>query len=119
MLFKSLLTLIAAGTVAGGAFHAELKSSMPAKNSTGPSPAKVTLTFTEDVNVTVSAISILRSDSMEVAKLVVKATSDAATIEGAVTKSLNPGKYLIRYRTASADGHAVRGTFGFTVAAKP
>jgi methionine-rich copper-binding protein CopC len=119
MLFKGLLALLAATTVASGAFHTELKSSMPAKNSSGASPTKVTLTFTEDVNVAVSAIAILKSDSTEVAKLLVKATSDAATIEGAVIKPLAAGKYLVRYRTASADGHAVRGSFGFTVAAKP
>lgn len=119
MLFKGLLALLAATTVASGALHTELKSSMPAKNSSGPTPAKVTLTFTEDVNVAVSAMAILASDSTEVAKLIVKATADAATIEGAVIKPLVAGKYLVRYRTASTDGHAVRGTFGFTVAAKP
>jgi methionine-rich copper-binding protein CopC len=118
MLFKTLLTLATAGTIATGVFHTELKSSTPAKNSTGPSPAKVTLTFTENVNAAVSAISILKSDSTEVAKLVVAATPDSATIEGAVATPLAAGKYLIRYRTASADGHAVRGTFGFTVTKK-
>lgn len=118
MLFKTLLTLATAGAIATGVFHTELKSSTPAKNSTGPSPAKVTLTFTENVNAAVSAIAILKSDSTEVAKLVVGTTPDSATIEGVVTTPLPAGKYLIRYRTASADGHAVRGTFGFTVTKK-
>ena len=118
MLFKTLLTLLAAGTVAGGSFHTELKSSTPAKDSSGLSPTKVTLTFTENVNVAVSSITILKADTTEIAKLVVAATPDSATIEGAVATPLKAGKYLIRYRTASADGHAVRGTFGFTVTKK-
>lgn len=115
MLFKSLMTLLTAGAVATGAFHTELKTSTPAKDSRGGSPTSVTLTFTEGVNVAVSAIAILKADSTEVAKLVVKPTKDAATIVGAVTTPLAPGGYIVRYRTASNDGHAVRGAFAFTV----
>ena len=118
MLLKALLTIVTAGTIATGVFHTELKSSTPAKSSTGPSPTMVTLTFTENVNAAVSSIAILKADTTEVAKLVVAATPDSATIEGAVVTPLKAGKYLIRYRTASADGHSVRGTFGFTVTKK-
>lgn len=117
MLFKAMLTLAAAGALATGRFHTALKSSTPSKGSTSPSPAKVTLTFTEGVNSAVSAISILKPDSTEVAKLVVKATKDATTIEGAVPQPLAAGSYIVRWRTASNDGHAVRGVFVFTVAA--
>jgi methionine-rich copper-binding protein CopC len=115
MLFKLLLTVTTAGALATGLFHTELKSSLPAKGAKVPSPAKVTLTFTEEVNVAVSAISILKADSSEVAKLVVKATKDDETIEAVVPKLLPPGGYIIRWRTASDDGHAVRGAFAFTV----
>lgn len=117
MLFKSLLTLLTAGAVSTGAFHTALKSSTPEKNSRGGSPGLVTLTFTEGVNAAVSAIAILTPDSSEVAKLVVKPTANAATIIGTVTKPLLPGSYIVRYRTASNDGHAVRGAFAFTVTA--
>lgn len=119
MVFKSLLTVAAVASLATAPrFHTALKWSDPAKDSSVVSPAKVTLTFTEGVNAGVSAISILKTDSTEVEKLAVKAGKDAATIEGAVAKPLAPGKYVIRWRTASADGHAVRGAYGFTVVAK-
>lgn len=96
-------------------FHTALKSSMPARGSTVPSPAKISLTFTEGVVVAQSAISILKPDSSLVEKLVVKATQDPATFEAAVTKTLAPGKYLVRWKTGSDDGHVVRGVYGFTV----
>lgn len=115
MLFKTLLTLATGALLAGGLFHTGLKSSLPARDTKVASPATITLTFTEGVNAAVSAISILKSDSSEVAKLVVKPTKHAATIEGTVAAPLAPGGYIIRWRTASDDGHAVRGTFAFTV----
>lgn len=117
MLFKSVLTLLTAGALSAGVFHTSLKSSTPEKNSTGGSPSSVTLTFTDGVNAAVSSVAILKPDSSEVAKLVVKATKDPATITAALEKPLANGGYIVRYRTASNDGHAVRGAFAFTVSA--
>ncbi|MGH7524828.1 MAG: copper resistance CopC family protein [Gemmatimonadales bacterium] len=96
-------------------FHTVLKASSPARNATVAAPTSVSLTFTEKVNPALSSISILKRDSTEVEKLVVKATSEPARIEGAVKTRLAPAAYLIRWKTVSADGHVVRGTFGFTV----
>lgn len=96
-------------------FHTALKSSLPARGSTVPSPAKVSLTFTEGVVLAQSGISILKADSSVVEKLVVKGTGDPATFEGAVTKPLAAGKYIVRWKTGSDDGHVVRGVYAFTV----
>ncbi|MEO5797827.1 MAG: copper resistance protein CopC [Gemmatimonadales bacterium] len=117
MLFKSFLAVITAGALSSGFFHTALKSSTPAKDSKGASPLSVSLTFTEGVNAAVSAISILKSDSTEVAKLVVKPTKDDETIVAAVVKPLPVGAYIVRWRTSSDDGHAVRGAFAFSVTA--
>jgi methionine-rich copper-binding protein CopC len=109
-----LLTLtLAAGTF----FHTALKSSVPAKGASVHAPARISLTFTEKVILAQSSISVLTGDSTLVEKLVVKGTSDPATIAGAVTKHLTPGKYVVRWKTASDDGHVVRSAFGFTVTA--
>ncbi|MEP6590894.1 MAG: copper resistance CopC family protein [Gemmatimonadota bacterium] len=116
---KLLLTLTTAGVLATGWFHVELKSCLPGKNSRATSPAKVTLTFSEEVNAAVSAIAILRADSTELTKLVVKPSTNAATIEAAVPTKLPAGNYIVRWRTASDDGHAVRGTYAFTVLQAP
>lgn len=101
--------------VAASFYHTALKSSSPAKDAIVPAPATVSLTFTEKVNAALSSIIILKTDSSQVEKLVVKATSDPARIEGAVTTKLAPARYLIRWKTVSADGHVVRNVFGFTV----
>jgi methionine-rich copper-binding protein CopC len=99
----------------GTLFHTALKSSLPAKDASVAAVPTVTLTFTEGVVLAQSAISILKPDSTLVEKLAVKGGSDPAVIIGAVTKPLAPGKYLVRWKTGSDDGHAVRGTYGFTV----
>lgn len=109
--------LIATILAAGSFFHTALKSSNPAKGAVviSPAPAVISLTFTEKVNAALSSISILKADSSEVEKLVVKPTSDPARIEGAIRTRLAPARYIVRWKTVSADGHVVRNVFGFTV----
>jgi methionine-rich copper-binding protein CopC len=116
---KAFLTVGAVVSIATATmFHTELKSSIPAKNSSGPAPTAVSVTFSEAVKVAVSSLSILKSDSTLVEKLVIKEKADAATFGAPVTKPLTPGKYLVRYRTVSDDGHAVSGYIPFSVVAR-
>ena len=98
-------------------FHVELKTSSPARNSVGPAPTRVTLTFTEAVNVALSRITILTADSVTVEKLVIKEKKEAATFGAPITRPLAPGRYLVRWSTATDDGHAVRGVIPFSVVA--
>lgn len=107
--------LLAVFLAAGSFFHTALKASKPAKDAVVAAPTEVSLTFTERVNAALSSIIILKADSSQVEKLVVKATSDPAQIEGAVSTRLVPARYAIRWKTVSADGHVVRGVFGFAV----
>ncbi len=99
-------------------FHAELKSSIPARGAAVHSPATVTLTFTEEVNRAGTVIQIMHADSSEFARLVVKSTKDPVTVTAAVPKPLPPGNYFIKWRTvASDDGHSSSGTVPFRVIA--
>lgn len=107
------VVMVATATI----FHVELKSSIPARNSSGPAPAGVSLTFTEDVKVAVSRIAILHADSSLVEKLMIKEKKDAATFGGPITKPLAPGKYLVSWATMSDDGHAAKGFIPFVVVA--
>lgn len=112
---NSLFTLAFALTAL---FHTALKSSIPAKGTTVPSPTRVSLTFTEPVNVNLSTIVIMKPDSIAVVEsLIVAKGPAAATFMAPVIKALLPGKYLIKWKTASDDGHAVRGIIPFTVSA--
>jgi methionine-rich copper-binding protein CopC len=116
---KLYFTLGAVVSIATAAmFHTELKSSIPAKNSSGPAPTMASVTFSEDVKVAASSLSILKTDSTLVEKLVIKEKAMAATFGAPITKPLAPGKYLLRYKTVSDDGHAVGGNIPFTVVAK-
>lgn len=116
-MLKLSLVAGAAALLTAGAFHLSLKSSIPVKDSTlSASPAKISLTFSEAVDAKLVGISILRSDSTEVEKLTVAATKDPATVEGAVKTPLHAGKYLVRWRASSDDGHVVRQVFAFSVA---
>jgi methionine-rich copper-binding protein CopC len=112
-LMWSAIVTVAAAPV----FHTELKSSSPARNSSGPAPTSVSLTFTEEVKVAVSRIAILTADSALVEKLVITGKKDAATFGAPITKPLAPGKYLVSWATVSDDGHAVKGFIPFAVVA--
>jgi copper resistance protein C len=96
--------------------HLELKSSVPERDAILSAPPTVaTLTFTAKPNLRLSTIVILRSDSTEMMKLKVVPTKDPNSVRGDFSRPLPPGRYIVKWRTASADGHAVRGAYGFTV----
>lgn len=110
-----LNSFFAIALAVGSFYHAALKASSPARNAVVAAPTSVSLTFTEKVTAALSSISILKADSTEVEKLVVKPTTDPARIEGAVKTKLTPARYIVRWKTVSADGHVVRNGFAFTV----
>ena len=111
---NSLLTIAFALT---SLFHTALKSSIPAKGSVVASPTAVSLTFTESVNVKLTTIAVMKPDSSVVEVLVVPPGPSTEHVGATVTKPLVPGKYLIKWKTASDDGHVVRGMIPFTVSA--
>ena len=109
---NALLTITLALT---SLFHTALKSSIPAKGATVAAPTAVTLTFTESINVNLTTIAITHADSSVVEALVVPKGVASEKVAAPVTKPLAAGKYLIKWKTASDDGHVVRGAFAFTV----
>jgi methionine-rich copper-binding protein CopC len=117
MVSKLLLTL--SGSLALPAaflFHTELKKSFPERDAMLKAPPEeVVLTYSGRVNAKLSAISILRPDSTEVMKLVVEKTPDAKVLRATMTRPLPPGRYVVRWKTGAADGHVVRGAYGFSI----
>lgn len=113
---RSVLAVGAAVVLSAAAFHLSLVSAIPGKGETlASAPSMVTLTFSATVNVRVSAISILAPDSTEVAKLVPRAAAKSTVVEADVPRRLPSGRYIVRWRTAAADGHVIRGSYGFTI----
>jgi methionine-rich copper-binding protein CopC len=98
-------------------FHAALKSSIPSRGAAIPSPAMVSLTFSEAVTTNLTTIAIVKPDSSVVETLVLKHGVPMATITAPVTHVLAAGRYMVRWNTASDDGHVVRGMIPFSVTA--
>lgn len=112
-----LILSIAAGVPAAGiAFHNHLKKSIPAADEAlAASPQEIRLWFAEKPETRFSNISLLKADSSKIAIDSVKATDDSLSVVAAVPAKLGAGKYLVRWRTAGTDGHAVRGIYAFSV----
>jgi copper transport protein len=97
--------------------HAELASSDPAANASLPeSPERLTLTFTEPIDLVSARIAVLDNRQAEVAGLGAIGVDAAGTTATVPLPVLEPGIYTISYQVTSAtDGHVTTGIFAFLV----
>lgn len=98
--------------------HAALESTVPAKGAVvAKTTNKVTMNFGEDILVIKgkNPNSILVSDSRGKKVSFGSTTILGAKISSALKAPLSPGKYKVKYRVVSADGHVVAGSYTFTV----
>jgi methionine-rich copper-binding protein CopC len=98
--------------------HAELVKTFPVANSTlSKAPKYVQLEFGEAIitlkSKNANSIVILDSKATKIAtsKIVVKKAIARVEFVG----TLKPGKYLVKYRIVSADGHVLNAQFKFTL----
>ena len=114
--------LITLGLVFGGTqsavAHAELVKSFPVANSTlTKAPKYVQLEFGEAIITLKSknsnSIVVLDSKAQKIAtsKIIIKKAVARVEFIG----TLKPGKYLVKYRIASADGHILSAQYKFTI----
>ncbi|MSR01149.1 MAG: copper resistance protein CopC [Gemmatimonadetes bacterium] len=97
-------------------FHNELTKSVPAADAALPaSPKTIRLWFAEKVEPKFSSITLQKPDSTKIEIGKPQATDDPKSIVSEVPTALPAGAYVIRWRTAGTDGHAVRGSFKFSV----
>jgi methionine-rich copper-binding protein CopC len=99
------------------AAHATLVRSYPSAGETLKTPPKVLqLWFSEMPSAAVSLVTLAGpSGPVKVGKTVVnKDKSISADVPGALV----PGAYTLTYRTAADDGHTLRDSLKFSVAAK-
>lgn len=115
LLRLAAVTLLVAGTAGFGFFHNKLVKSTPAKDAVVAAPKEIRLWFAEKAEAGLSSITVAGTDSSKVATGKVKATDDPLSIAVDVTGAMKPGGYVVRWRTAGADGHVIRGSFPFTV----
>lgn len=110
----ALAALIAAPATAV-AWHNHLEKSLPAADSAGAAPKEVRLWFAEKVEPKFSSISLLKADSSKIEIGKAQGTDDPKSVSALVPAALAPGGYIVVWRTAGDDGHAVRGRYAFTV----
>ena len=98
--------------------HAELVKSFPVANSTlTKSPMYVRLEFGEAIvslkSKNANSIVILDSKAkkIETSKIVIRKAVARVEFIG----TLKPGKYTVKYRIVSADGHVLNAQFKFTL----
>lgn len=110
--FISLLTLFPSLASA----HAYLVKSVPAGRATlFTSPAKIQLWFNERLEPRYSSASVLDANGKRVdldnARVL---PEDSMQLSIGVTQ-LQPGRYTVKFRVLSVDGHVVEQSFPFTI----
>ena len=95
--------------------HTHLVKAEPAVDTTiSVAPTQVRLWFNEPPEVALSAASLMKEDHTPVAVVKLAATDDSLSVAGPLKVALPAGRYMVMWRTASRDGHAVRGMYYFT-----
>jgi copper transport protein len=97
--------------------HAGLLSSTPAAGDTlREAPRRIVLRFTEPVEASSSGLVLLGWDGRAVTLVPQRDLADVAAFT-AELPTVVPGGYRVQWRTLSADGHPVEGSFVFFVGA--
>lgn len=99
-------------------FHTRLLRSTPAKDAMlTAAPAALELTFSEKVELPTTRIVLLNAAQQPVALAPVTRTPDVkeSPVVARITGTLVPGVYTVHWTVAGADGHAVKGSYAFTL----
>jgi copper transport protein len=110
------LLIVLVGPAAPASAHAALVASDPAAGTIVPdAPNKVTLTFSESVQLLAGKIQVLAPDGSRADQGEPQAGGNTVTIP--LRSGGGRGTYLASYRVISADSHPVAGTLTFSVGA--
>jgi|SRR5882672_1736698 len=108
-----LVLLLASSTLWA---HAYLVKSAPAPRAVlHRSPAKIQLWFNERLEPKFSSLSLSDADGKPVPTGKSAVSAEDSRQLSASINSLPPGRYLIKYRVLSVDGHIVQDQFPFSV----
>ena len=98
--------------------HAVLVRSLPASRATlRQSPSTAELWFSERLEPAFSTLSVWSASGTQVDRGDTTLSRDDQKRLSATLLALAPGRYTVRYRVLSVDGHVAEGSFAFSVAA--
>lgn len=96
--------------------HLRLTASMPAKDSSYSSaPAEIRLTYSQEPQLRLSSVTLNGPGGAVPLGRVVQDSTDRKVLKATVNGEMRPGRYTISWRTASSDGHPIRGEIPFTL----
>ncbi len=110
------LSLTIALAAAGDAqAHAHLLKASPAIDATVAAPRTLDLQFSEALEAKFSGADLRTAAGAEVAAVASVTAKDRKTLHVAPNAPLTPGAYRVLWHVVSADGHRIKGDYGFTV----
>jgi len=96
--------------------HAYLVKSVPAQRAVlYRAPAKIQLWFNERLEPRYSTLSVIDSNGKPVELGPTEIANDDPKRLSATIKALSAGRFVVKYRVLSVDGHIVEDQFPFTV----
>ena len=118
MIVLAGLLLAVTAAPAGARLHTRLTKSNPAADSTvAAAPKVIELWWNEkpEASLTTIVVQSAAADSAKVTLGKVRSSADMMGVAADVAGPVAPGKYVVKWKTAGKDGHAVRGTFNFSI----
>lgn len=124
MIPKQIRSIFALGMIAvlsaASVMHLRLVKSAPGSGEIMTSiPTEIRLWFSQKPDVGLTTIKLFREDSTVIELGKVVRTEDSLSVRVPLEKALVPGTYLVSWRSVSKDGHAVRGSYHFTMMPGP
>jgi copper resistance protein C len=97
--------------------HAELKTAIPAVDSTVAAPAELRLGFSEDLELAFTKVKLTGADGTPITtgKLALD-PADAKLLVIPLTIPLAAGTVHVEWKAVAGDGHKIEGSYSFTVA---
>ena len=99
--------------------HAQLLKAEPARRAAlDKAPTQVRLWFNEEIEGAYTSLSVLNANKKPVTDIKPRVVSDDPKSVVLSLPDLGPGKYTVKFRVLSVDGHVVNSTFDYTVKSK-
>src|SRR5436853_7710660 len=97
--------------------HPRLKRSVPAAGQQlSVVPDMLRLWFSEEPEIPLTSLTLSDDTGNRVQLGAIERDSvDKSGVAAHITSALTPGRYVVTWRTAAADGHPTHGSFTFTV----